>query len=145
MPETVLVTGAFGLVGSTTVKLLSDAGRHVVATDLGVPANRKAAGQLSGVDVRFGWQCTAFTARNDGVIAEIEEIETGKRVTVQALYIVGCDGARGIVRRQLGVKYGGDSVDPARPAYPLGGRGCGGLRTCIHVRIASSTLRKPGR
>ena len=71
---------------------------------------------LGDVDVRFGWQCTGFAARNDCITAEIEEIETGKRVTVQALYIVGCDGARGIVRRQLGVKYGGDSVSD-RPGY----------------------------
>jgi nucleoside-diphosphate-sugar epimerase len=69
MPETVLVTGAFGLVGSTTVKLLSDAGRHVVATDLGVPANRKAAGQLSGVDVR--WADLTDPAAVETLLAEV--------------------------------------------------------------------------
>ena len=41
--ETVLVTGAFGLVGSETVQQLMVEGPHVVATDLDVPANRKAA------------------------------------------------------------------------------------------------------
>jgi nucleoside-diphosphate-sugar epimerase len=43
MTETVLVTGAFGLVGSATVQQLIADGHHVVATDLDVPANRKAA------------------------------------------------------------------------------------------------------
>ena len=43
MAETVLVTGAFGLVGSATVRQLRADGRRVVATDLDVPANRKKA------------------------------------------------------------------------------------------------------
>ncbi|OHU98807.1 NAD-dependent epimerase/dehydratase family protein [Mycobacterium talmoniae] len=52
--DTVLVTGAFGLVGSATVKRLAEDGRRVVATDLDVPANRKAAGKLpASVEVRY--------------------------------------------------------------------------------------------
>jgi len=51
---TVLVTGAFGLVGSATVERLAEAGRRVVATDLDVPANRKAAAELpKSVEVRY--------------------------------------------------------------------------------------------
>ncbi|MGY4711224.1 NAD-dependent epimerase/dehydratase family protein [Mycolicibacterium sp. CBM1] len=54
MSDAVLVTGAFGMVGSTTVKHLAAAGRHVVATDLDTPATRKAAAALSpGVTVRW--------------------------------------------------------------------------------------------
>jgi nucleoside-diphosphate-sugar epimerase len=50
----VLVTGAFGLVGSATVRKLASDGRTVVATDLDVPANRKAAEHLpSGVTAQF--------------------------------------------------------------------------------------------
>src|ERR1700722_12337602 len=51
--ETVLVTGAFGLVGSETVRQLIVDGRHVVATDLDVPANRKAADQMPSTEVRW--------------------------------------------------------------------------------------------
>ena len=43
MSDAVLVTGAFGLVGSATVKRLAADGRNVVATDLDIPENRKAA------------------------------------------------------------------------------------------------------
>lgn len=51
---TVLVTGAFGLVGSATVRQLAADGRKVVASDLDLPANREAAAKLpSGVQVRY--------------------------------------------------------------------------------------------
>jgi nucleoside-diphosphate-sugar epimerase len=54
MSETVLVTGAFGLVGSATVKRLAADGRRVVATDLGTPAQRKAAQALpAGAHARW--------------------------------------------------------------------------------------------
>jgi nucleoside-diphosphate-sugar epimerase len=54
MTETVLVTGAFGLVGSATVRHLLADGRRVVATDLDLPANRKQAATLpSAADVRW--------------------------------------------------------------------------------------------
>ncbi len=54
MSDAVLVTGAFGLVGTATVQRLVADGRHVVATDLDIDANRKAAANLpAGVDVRY--------------------------------------------------------------------------------------------
>lgn len=54
MAETVLVTGAFGLVGSATVRRLLHEGRRVVATDLDLPANRKAAAALPpSVELRW--------------------------------------------------------------------------------------------
>jgi len=54
MSDAVLVTGAFGLVGSATVERLTADGRRVVATDLDIPANRKAADKLPvGVEVRY--------------------------------------------------------------------------------------------
>ncbi|WIM90037.1 NAD(P)-dependent oxidoreductase [Candidatus Mycobacterium wuenschmannii] len=53
MAQTVLVTGAFGLVGSETVRQLTVEGRHVVATDLDVPANRKAAAAMPSTEVRW--------------------------------------------------------------------------------------------
>src|ERR1700687_5021176 len=53
MSGVVLVTGAFGLVGSATVKKLAADGRRVVAADLDTSANRKAASGLAGVEVRW--------------------------------------------------------------------------------------------
>jgi nucleoside-diphosphate-sugar epimerase len=54
--DRVLVTGALGLVGSAVVAALADQGRRVVATDLGIPANRKRAQAFTtrpGVEVRW--------------------------------------------------------------------------------------------
>jgi len=54
MSDAVLVTGAFGMVGSQTVKRLAADGRQVVATDVDIPANRKAAAKLPpNVKVRY--------------------------------------------------------------------------------------------
>ncbi|OBH21430.1 NAD(P)-dependent oxidoreductase [Mycolicibacter terrae] len=51
---TVLVTGAFGLVGSAVVRQLVADGRSVAATDLDIPANRKAAAELpKSVQLRY--------------------------------------------------------------------------------------------
>jgi nucleoside-diphosphate-sugar epimerase len=41
--DCVLVTGAFGLVGSAVVAELAGQGRRVVASDLDIPGNRKRA------------------------------------------------------------------------------------------------------
>ena len=54
MTDAVLVTGAFGLVGTATVKHLAAQGRHVVATDLDTPANRRSASTLPA-GVRVHW------------------------------------------------------------------------------------------
>lgn len=71
MTDAVLVTGAFGLVGSSTVKRLAADGRRVVATDLDLPANRKAEGKLPpGVEVRYA--DLTDPAAVHGLIAEVE-------------------------------------------------------------------------
>jgi nucleoside-diphosphate-sugar epimerase len=70
MTDAVLVTGAFGLVGSSTVRRLAADGRRVVATDLDIPANRKAAEKLpSGVEVRYA--DLTDPAAVDAVLADV--------------------------------------------------------------------------
>ena len=71
MTDAVLVTGAFGLVGSSTVKRLAADGRRVVATDLDIPANRKAANKLPpGVEVLYA--DLTDEGEVDALIADVE-------------------------------------------------------------------------
>ena len=62
---------------------------------------------LPNIDVRFGWTCTAFDDRGDHVISTIEEVATGRCETFRSEWLAGCDGARGISRRELGIHYEG--------------------------------------
>lgn len=66
----VLVTGAFGLVGTQTVVQLHQRGATVVATDLCTPGNQKAARRLPGsVDVR--WADLTDRAQVEGLLAAV--------------------------------------------------------------------------
>ncbi len=70
MTDTVLVTGAFGLVGSATIRELVAQGRHAVATDLDTPAYRKAAEALpNGVQAR--WADLTNPAEVEQLVAEV--------------------------------------------------------------------------
>ncbi len=70
MPEKVLVTGGFGLVGSQTVRRLLDAGHHVVVTDLGTPAQRKAAATLPA-NAEAHWADLTDQGQVDSLLAEV--------------------------------------------------------------------------
>jgi len=65
-----LVTGSFGLVGSQTVRRLAINGHHVVATDLGTPAQRKAAASLP-VNVEACWANLTNQDEVDQLVAEV--------------------------------------------------------------------------
>ena len=70
MAEKVLVTGGFGLVGSQTVGRLAIDGHRVVATDLGTPAQRKAATSLpAGAEAH--WANLTEQPEVDRLIAEV--------------------------------------------------------------------------
>ena len=70
MVEKVLVTGGFGLVGSQTVLRLVDDGHRVVATDLGTPAQRKAAASLPA-NAEARWADLTDQREVDRLVAEV--------------------------------------------------------------------------
>jgi 2-polyprenyl-6-methoxyphenol hydroxylase-like FAD-dependent oxidoreductase len=62
---------------------------------------------LASVEVRYE---TSFESlRHDGekVLAEIVDAKSGRRDTVEADYLVGCDGGHSKIRRALGIRYQG--------------------------------------
>ncbi len=71
------------------------------------PELRRHAEAFESTTLRFGWRMARFTQHSDRVEAEIEHVTTGERQHVVADYMAGCDGANGMIRRQLGFKYGG--------------------------------------
>lgn len=71
------------------------------------PLLKTHAESQTNSDMRFGWLLTSFEDFDDRVEAEIEELATGKTVSVRCDYIVGCDGSRSLVRRQLGYHFSG--------------------------------------
>lgn len=68
--DTVLVTGALGLVGSATVRRLVADGRRIIATARYSAANRKAAGALpAGVEIR--WADLTRPAESERLVSEV--------------------------------------------------------------------------
>jgi len=60
------------------------------------------------IDVRFGHEFEEFKEINGGVTAKIRDLSTSTNYYVSAKYLVGADGGRSKVRRQLGVEYEGE-------------------------------------
>lgn len=58
------------------------------------------------------WQnsLTGFNQTADGVTAEIKSVD-GSTQTIEAKYLVGCDGAKSPVRHSLGLEFGGGTFE----------------------------------
>jgi 2-polyprenyl-6-methoxyphenol hydroxylase-like FAD-dependent oxidoreductase len=67
-----------------------------------------------GVDLRLGHAVTALAPEDDRVTVTVRD-PGGAEYPVQARYVLGCDGAGGLVRDQIGARYAGRS-DP-RPNF----------------------------
>lgn len=62
---------------------------------------------LPSVTCRHGWTLESFEDVSDAVQARIRAVDGAEPVEVQARYLVGADGARSMVRQQLGIAWGG--------------------------------------
>jgi len=67
-----------------------------------------------GVDLRFGHAATALAQEDDRVTVTVRAPD-GTEYLLHAPYVLGCDGAGGVVRDQIGARYVGRS-DP-RPNF----------------------------
>jgi 2-polyprenyl-6-methoxyphenol hydroxylase-like FAD-dependent oxidoreductase len=69
---------------------------------------RKHAEALDRVSINYGWRLTDFVQTEDGVTVTVQDVEARSVRLVRAKYLIGGDGARSFVRRQLGIRYEGD-------------------------------------
>ena len=65
------------------------------------------AQQQASVEMRYGWQLQQFTDTGDGIEALVTSVDGAQSLNVNAAYLVGADGARSMVRHQLGIAWGG--------------------------------------
>ncbi len=65
----------------------------------------------ANIDARFGWQVEWFTQDETQVRICARKIDGGEERIWTAPYAVGCDGARGFIRKTLGIPYEGDVQD----------------------------------
>jgi 2-polyprenyl-6-methoxyphenol hydroxylase-like FAD-dependent oxidoreductase len=63
---------------------------------------RRRAAQIPNVEVRYGWTCKSIKQSEHSVVAEITA-KGDKRETLEADYVIGCDGSHSIIREQSGI------------------------------------------
>ena len=74
------------------------------------PILRAFAASQNNAALRYRTRLISFTQTADLVTAVVENAETGAREEILARYIVGCDGARSLVRETLGIAMQGNPV-----------------------------------
>src|SRR4051812_33509056 len=65
---------------------------------------RRRAAELAGVELLYGWEAQEISAVDGGATVTVEERDGDGRREVRAIYAVGCDGSRSLVREQAGLR-----------------------------------------
>ena len=68
---------------------------------------RQEAEKLPSVSVRFG--CPVSAVEDTGRHVSVSVMQADQMKRLKCAYLIGCDGARSLVRRHLRVSYGGES------------------------------------
>jgi 2-polyprenyl-6-methoxyphenol hydroxylase-like FAD-dependent oxidoreductase len=71
------------------------------------PVLHKHVKTLSTVEVRYETSLENFRQDSDKVVADIVDKKTGHHESIEADYLVGCDGGKSNTRRALGIQYEG--------------------------------------
>jgi 2-polyprenyl-6-methoxyphenol hydroxylase-like FAD-dependent oxidoreductase len=70
---------------------------------------RQQAQRWPSIDLRYGWQLQSFSDTGNCIEARVAPVQAGheQSLAVRARYLVGADGARSMVRSQLGISWEG--------------------------------------
>jgi 2-polyprenyl-6-methoxyphenol hydroxylase-like FAD-dependent oxidoreductase len=79
------------------------------------PMLQKLVRSFPSATLCYRQQLESFVPSADGVTATVIDLTSGARHTVEADYLVGCDGAASLVRQSLGIAM----VGPGTIGYPL--------------------------
>ena len=71
------------------------------------PILRQKAAALPSVQVRFGCRVESFHQTDNGVIVDLVGMASQQHEQITANYLVGCDGGKSGIRRQLGIELQG--------------------------------------
>jgi 2-polyprenyl-6-methoxyphenol hydroxylase-like FAD-dependent oxidoreductase len=71
---------------------------------------REVVTELPAVDLRLGWRVLALESTGPGPVRVTLGDLDGNTVLVTAEYVVGADGARSVVREQIGARYVGTTA-----------------------------------
>jgi 2-polyprenyl-6-methoxyphenol hydroxylase-like FAD-dependent oxidoreductase len=82
---------------------------HRVSQKYVEPVLRRHAESLATNSINYGVRLVGFEERADSVLAVVEDADSGESRTIEADYLIGADGARSFVRRQLGIRYTGET------------------------------------
>jgi 2-polyprenyl-6-methoxyphenol hydroxylase-like FAD-dependent oxidoreductase len=82
---------------------------HRVAQKFVEAVLRRHAQGWPTADVRYGWTLERFAETGSGIAATVRPAAGGAPVEVAAQFLVGADGPRSCVRRQLGIEWGGQT------------------------------------
>ena len=97
------------------VNLYAEAGQQI-AQPLVEEVLREAVSDLEPCCLCLGWSLHSLQQDDDGVLTTISN-ERGEYLQIRASYVLGCDGARSVVRTAIGVHYVGTSDQ--RPNFGL--------------------------
>ncbi|GAQ65784.1 FAD-dependent monooxygenase [Streptomyces scabiei] len=72
-----------------------------------VPLLTRTAGELPGVEIRYGTRLETMEQDSEGVLAVVRDVASGATETLAGTYLVACDGGRSGIRRALGIEFEG--------------------------------------
>jgi 2-polyprenyl-6-methoxyphenol hydroxylase-like FAD-dependent oxidoreductase len=100
---------AAGIVRSLTGSWSASELPHRVAQKYVEQVLQRPAAAEPTISLHYEWQLQEFKEEAKGVTARVRNVRSGEVRTVEADYLIGVDGARSTVRRQLGIRYGGET------------------------------------
>jgi 2-polyprenyl-6-methoxyphenol hydroxylase-like FAD-dependent oxidoreductase len=112
--EVVRFTNCFGLSPQRT-DVFAEAGQQI-PQPLVEEVLREAVTDLKSCHLCLGWSLHALKQHDDGVRATLVN-EQDQQWQVEASYVLGCDGARSVVRPAIGTHYVGSS--DSRPNFAM--------------------------